>query len=134
MKRAWIALATMATATTMAATLVPSPAQAAGSVIDIGVTIYEGGYVKGSGSTTNNGDYTNVCLVIMGNTSPGTPGSIFHSGPAACKSQIGQWVWSAPPQQAGGGACAAYYTRITAYKNGNSVANKNSNTIYIGNC
>lgn len=40
-------------------------AMAATSVYDVGVTVYQSPYVRGSGSYTNGGAYTKVCVVIQ---------------------------------------------------------------------
>jgi hypothetical protein len=122
-------------ASSLTVVLAESPAFASGSVIDIGYTIYSGGYVKGSGSDTNNGDWTNVCIAIMSqNTFLGTT----ETDTVACKSATGSHTWSAPDDWVGdtGGflVCFKFWTRITAYKNGSQVANKNSNSIYLGPC
>ncbi|MEW2386499.1 hypothetical protein AB0873_31220 [Micromonospora sp. NPDC047707] len=113
--------------------LAASPAQAADSRIDIGHTIVDGRYVKGSGSMTNNGDYTNVCIVIMGKRN----GSGYSDKTKACRSNRGSLTWSAPDLYTGsldGKACYEFYTRISAYKNGTRVANKNSNHVRVGTC
>ncbi|ACZ90429.1 hypothetical protein [Streptosporangium roseum] len=113
--------------------LVAAPAQAAGSVIDIGYTIVDGRYIKGSGSMTNNGDYTNVCVVIMGKKNS----SGYSDYTMACRTNRGSVSWSAPDVFAGNleaRACYEFYTRISAYKNGTRVANKNSNHVKVGTC
>lgn len=111
--------------------LVGVPAQAAGSVIDIGVTIIDGRYVKGSGSMTNNGDYTNVCIVIMGKFNSGG----YSNRTQACRTNQGSLTWSAPDwflgNESGGPGTYEYYTRISAYRNGNLVTNKDSNHVRI---
>lgn len=108
------------------------PAMASGSVIDIGYTIVSGGYIKGSGSDTNNGDYTNVCVVIM----EGRPGGSVENRTKSCRSNSGSNTWSAPDYRyptPGRNSCTSYYTRITAYRNGSTVANKNSNVVKVCN-
>jgi hypothetical protein len=116
--------------------LAETPAFAAGSVIDIGYTIYSGGYVKGSGSDTNNGDWTNVCIAIMSqNISVPLSGSTTDT--VACNGALGSHTWSAPDYYQGSPPqtfCLAFWTRITAYTNGVKKANKDSNTILVGHC
>ncbi|WP_431945508.1 hypothetical protein [Micromonospora marina] len=130
MKRV-LAASGMAAVFAAGAMAIPSPALAAGSVIDIGQTIYQSGYVKGSGSTTNTGDWDNVCLVIMARSFPAY-GSPFSDKTKACKTAKGQWVWSAPDWKVPGGTCVEAYTRISAYKGGVRKSNKDSNKIVAG--
>lgn len=102
------------------------PAHAAGSWLRIGTTIWSGGYVKGSGSMYNSGDYSNVCVVIMHQTATST-----QNKTQACKSQLGTFTWSAPDFRHTYN-CFTFYTRITAYRNGNRVDELRSNTIRVG--
>lgn len=108
-----------------------APAQAAGSVIHIGYTIVDGRYIKGSGSMTNNGDYTNVCIVIMGKVN----GSGYSNRTQSCRTNRGSLTWSAPDwflgNESTGPGTYEYYTRISAYKNGTRVANKDSNHVVV---
>jgi hypothetical protein len=112
-----------------------TPAFATNSRIDIGYTVFSGGYIRGSGSTTNYGDYTNVCVVIMSHKLNGI-GNPSQNESQACISSTGYHNWSAPSVQVTGTGtdCWRYWTRISAYVNGNRVANKDSNNVDLGNC
>jgi hypothetical protein len=128
-------LATIAIAAVGAVATAEAPAFAAGSTINIGTTIISGSYVKGSGSDYNTGDYTNVCVVIMGKSD--APLTSFKSLSQACRSNLGHNWWSAPDLRIGYpglGHCNTYYTRITAYRNGTQVANGNKNSNSVYNC
>lgn len=105
-----------------------SAAHAAGSTIDIGLTTLNGDILHPSGSDSNMGDFTNVCLANM-SQDPFT-----HTETLACKSNLGSNWWSPPDMNVGNGppnTCVTYWTRITAYVNGSQVQNKNSNRFTI---
>ncbi len=108
-----------------------SPAHASGSTIDIGYTIISGGYIKGSGSDYNTGDYANVCVAIM----HVVPGGVVTET-LACRSNLGHNWWSAPDfNYYYYGLCGTYYTRITAYNSAHeNIANKNSNRVTVSSC
>jgi len=52
----------------------------------------------------------------------------------ACRSARGSYMWSAPDAYAGNiqiGQCVTFYTRVTVYRNGTQVANRNSNHVAV---
>jgi hypothetical protein len=129
MKNKLVAISAAFAVAVLGTLTIPAPALAAGSVIDIGLTIYSGGVVKGSGSMTNNGDWDNVCLVIMAKQYGSSQG--YADMTIKCKTNTGYAIWSPPDFSPG--ICIDTYTRITAYKNHVSKANKDSNKIRV-NC
>ncbi len=135
MVRLWRASSTAAILLTTTALLAvsPPPALATGSRIDVGLTIRDGSWIKGSGSYTNGNDYTRVCIGIVRWTWDLTRSSM----PAgeACRSTP-DWTsgsFSAPNvYHQLGGACYYYETRVVAqHKNPNLRSFKYSNRIYV---
>jgi len=111
-----------------------TPANAAGSTIDIGYTIVVDKFtIKGSGSDYNTGDFSNVCIVIKASTDDrnwydATP------SPGACRSNLGSNVWSAPDANTQLAlprvTCGWFKTRITAlYRGGTFKSWKDSNEV-----
>ncbi len=74
---------------------------------------------------------TPTYVVIMGEKNS----SGYSDYTSACRTSQGSLMWSAPDVFTGNvEACYEFCTRISAYKNGTRVANKNSNHVRVGPC
>jgi hypothetical protein len=124
-------LPTISIAVTAAVIAMSTPALASGSTIDIGVTRQSGSNVYGDGSYYNTGDYTNVCLVIMAQDY-NAPWTGSHNQSQECHQSTGSYWFPTLSAGAPSSGCYAFWTRVSAYRNGTLVNNKNSNTIYVG--
>ncbi|WP_208615447.1 hypothetical protein [Streptomyces rubellomurinus] len=93
--------------------------------IDVGLTVQDGRFVKGSGSYASAGGYRKVCVQILD-----TAGKGYGSSCRNPDTDGRQLEFSAPDLDLGTTGATAFLTRITAYDgNDRAIASKDSNTL-----